>query len=322
MASVATFGATSEGELLRVAAAAERRSEHPVGRAIVAAARERGIEFPEPQEFTSTPGRGVQATVEQRSVLIGSPALLPVGEVETHSVVADLERSGHTAIVVLVEGRVIGVVALTDRVRDGAEAVVRCLTDLTGQEPVLLTGDNRPAAERLAHAVGITRVDAHLLPADKVTAVESLREDRHRVLLIGDGVNDAPAMAAAHVGVAMGRNGSDLAMQTADVILVRDDLSALPKTIDLARRAHRVVKANLIIAGTVITSLVAWDILGTLPLPLGVAGHEGSTIIVALNGLRLLRTSAWRKAATGSGNATSTPTTDPDSRQIEPSRGA
>ena len=317
VASIATFGGTSETELLRLAAAAERRSEHPVGRAIVAAARERSIGFPEPEEFASTPGRGVAATVERRSVLVGAPALLlPAGEVETARVVADLERSGHTAIVVLVEDRVLGVVALTDRVRDGANAAVRSLTSLTGKEPVLLTGDNRPAAERLAHSVGITRVEAQLLPADKVTAVEKLRDDAHRVLLIGDGVNDAPAMAAAHVGVAMGRNGSDLAMETADVILVRDDLSALPKTIDLARRAHRVVKANLIIAGTVITALVAWDIFGSLPLPLGVAGHEGSTIIVALNGLRLLSKSAWQNAATGAANATA------DSRQIEPRRGA
>lgn len=298
VASIVTFGDTSESELLRIAAAAERRSEHPVGRAIVAAARERDIGFPEPDEFISTPGRGVTASVEQRSVDTGAPtALLAAADLEVHSVVAELEDSGHTAIVVLVDDEVIGVVALTDRVRNGAKAAVRALADLTGAEPVLLTGDNKAAAERLAHSVGIHRVQAHLLPADKVTAVERLRDEGHQVLLIGDGVNDAPAMAAAHVGVAMGRGGSDLAMETSDVILVRDDLSMLPKTIDLARRSHRVVKANLVIAGTVITTLVAWDIFGTLPLPLGVAGHEGSTIIVALNGLRLLSKSSWQRAA-------------------------
>ncbi len=319
VASVATFDGTSEVELLRVAAAAERRSEHPVGRAIVAAARERDINFPEPDEFGSTPGRGVTATVENRSVVIGAPAaLLPTSDLEAHAVVGELERSGHTAIVVLVDERLIGIVALADRVRDGAQAAVRTLTDLIGREPVLLTGDNRPAAERLAHSVGINRVEAQLLPADKVTAVERLREGGHQVLLIGDGVNDAPAMAAAHVGVAMGRHGSDLAMETADVILVRDDLAALPKTIDLARRSHRVVKANLVIAGTVITALVAWDIFWTLPLPLGVAGHEGSTIIVALNGLRLLRKSAWEKAGTGAANL---PVKAPP-KQPEHNRGA
>lgn len=297
VASIATFGDTSEPELLRLAAAAERRSEHPVGRAIVAAARDRDIGFPEPDEFTSTPGRGVRASVEQRSVDIGTPtALLAVADLDVQSVVAELEDSGHTAVVVLVDDEVIGVVALTDRVRDGAKAAVHALADLTGAEPVLLTGDNKAAAERLAHSVGIHRVQAHLLPADKVSAVEKLRDEGRQVLLIGDGVNDAPAMAAAHVGVAMGRGGSDLAMETSDVILVRDDLSMLPTTIDLARRSHRVVKANLVIAGTVITTLVAWDIFATLPLPLGVAGHEGSTIIVALNGLRLLSKSSWRRA--------------------------
>ena len=323
VASVVTFGDTSEAELLRVAAAAERRSEHPVGRAIVAAARERSIEFPEPDEFGSTPGRGVDARVEGRSVTIGAPSpLLPADERQAQAAVAELERSGHTAVVVLVDERVIGVVALTDRVRDGAQSAVRSLTDLTGNEAVLLTGDNQPAAERLAHSVGITRVEAHLLPADKVTAVKRLRTGGHQVLLVGDGVNDAPAMAAAHVGVAMGRNGSDLAMETSDVVLVRDDLAALPKTIDLARRAHRVVKANLVIAGTVITVLVAWDIFGTLPLPLGVAGHEGSTIIVALNGLRLLRKSAWQKAGTAPATPTAAVTGGVSSRQGELRRGA
>jgi cation-transporting P-type ATPase J len=144
--------------------------------------------------------------------------------------------------------------------------------------------------------VGITIVHGELLPADKATAVQSLRDAGRRVLLVGDGVNDAPAMATADVGVGMGRSGSDLAMETADAILVRDDLAALPKIIDLSRRAQRVVKANLLIAATVITGLVLWDVLGTLPLPLGVAGHEGSTVIVGLNGLRLLRRAVWNNA--------------------------
>jgi len=138
-----------------------------------------------------------------------------------------------------------------------------------------------------------------LLPADKGTRVQALKDNGARVLLVGDGVNDAPAMATADVAVDMGRSGSDLAMETADAILVRDDLSALPKVIALSRHAHRLVKANLVIAAVVITGLVLWDILGTLPLPLGVAGHEGSTFIVGLNGLRLLRRSAWTHSATG-----------------------
>ena len=285
-------------EILRFAAAAERPSEHPVGRAIVAAAHGRAIEVPHATAFTSTPGRGVSASVDGHAVVVGAPALMPKAtQGPAASTVERMEDSGHTVVVVVVDGAVAGVIALTDRVRDHSPATVAKLTALTGTHPVLLTGDNRHAAARLGTEVGISRIEAELLPADKARHVRALRDEGHHVLLVGDGVNDAPAMASAHVGVAMGRKGSDLAMETSDIILVRDDLDALPKLIDLSRRAHRVVKANLIVAATVITTLIVWDILGTLPLPLGVAGHEGSTIIVALNGLRLLRNPVWRNAA-------------------------
>jgi cation-transporting P-type ATPase J len=158
---------------------------------------------------------------------------------------------------------------------------------------VLLTGDNPRAAAALAAEVGVSDVRAGLLPEDKVAAVRALQDDGHRVLLLGDGVNDAPALAAADTGVAMGGIGSDLALSTADVVIVRDDLGALPAVVRLSRRARRLVVQNLAIAATVITVLVTWDLVGDLPLPLGVAGHEGSTMLVALNGLRLLRRSEW-----------------------------
>ncbi len=167
---------------------------------------------------------------------------------------------------------------------------------MTGRSPVLLTGDNERAARRLADEVGISDVRAGLLPDGKVAEVRRLQEEGHRVLFVGDGVNDAPAMAAAELGVAMGRHGSDLALETADAVIVRDELATLPKVIGMSRRAHRLVKANLAFAATVITVLVIWDIGWILPLPLGVAGHEGSTMVVGLNGLRLLARSAWHKA--------------------------
>jgi P-type E1-E2 ATPase len=163
---------------------------------------------------------------------------------------------------------------------------------------VLLTGDNQRAADRLAAHAGIEDVRAGLLPQDKVATVQDLQSGGEKVLLVGDGVNDAPALATAHAGVAMGRIGSDLALETADAIIVRDELSAVPAVMALSRRARRVVTANLAIAGTFITVLVAWDLFGHLPLPLAVAvaGHESSTILVALNGLRLLTGSAWQRA--------------------------
>jgi P-type E1-E2 ATPase len=157
---------------------------------------------------------------------------------------------------------------------------------------VLLTGDNSHAASALAAEVGIA-VRAGLLPEDKVDAVRELQDDGQRVLLVGDGINDAPALAAADIGVAMGGIGSDLALASADAVIVRDDLGTLPAVIRLSRRARRLIVQNLVIAATVIAVLVTWDLVGNLPLPLGVAGHEGSTILVALNGLRLLRRSEW-----------------------------
>jgi P-type E1-E2 ATPase len=149
---------------------------------------------------------------------------------------------------------------------------------------------------RLAAEVGIDRVRAALLPGDKVEAVRALQAEGQRVLLVGDGVNDAPALATAHTGIAMGRAGSDLALDTADAVVMRDDLATVPAVIDLSRRARRVVVANLAVAAVIIATLVTWDLAGHLPLPLGVLGHEGSTVIVGLNGLRLLRRSAWTRA--------------------------
>ncbi len=298
--TVVATGGRTERELLRLAAAVERRSEHPVAAAIVTAAHTAGA-TPEATGFASTPGRGVVGTVAGVRVEVGSPALLADagGDDVLDEELLRLEESGHTVVVVAVDGRPAGLVALADRVRDDARTSVAQLASMTGADPVLLTGDNRPAAERLAREVGVRDVRAELLPDQKVTAVTELSRGAdpsatRRVMLVGDGVNDAPAMAAAHVGVAMGRHGSDLALETADVVLVRDELSALPTTVALARRAHRVVKANLVFAAAVITTLVVWDVVGTLPLPLGVAGHEGSTIVVALNGLRLLSRRAWR----------------------------
>ncbi len=296
--------------LLRLAAVAERPSEHPLARAVVAAAHDRGLDLPHAEDFSSTPGRGVTAIVEGRVVRVGSPALLTDPAVpatgpghhllgQARAAVAQLEAAGRTAAVVLLDETPVGVLGLADRLRPDARATVAALSALTGARPVLLTGDNPGAAGRLAEEVGITDVRAGLLPADKVAEVKTLQAAGHQILLVGDGVNDAPAMAAADLGVAMGRHGSDLALETSDAVIVRDELAILPKIIDLSGRAHRVVKANLAIAATVITLLVIWDLIWILPLPLGVAGHEGSTIVVGLNGLRLLRAGAWRQAGAG-----------------------
>ena len=288
--------------LLAIAAAAERPSEHPLARALVVAAQERGVAIPHAEGFASIPGREVTAIVEGAQVRVGSPALLddvragsPEHVAEARTLVRELEDAGRTAVVAIVDDVPVGVLALADQLRPGAREAVARLAAMTGRSPILLTGDNERAARRLADEVGISDVRAALLPDGKVTEVRRLQEQGHRVLFVGDGVNDAP-MAAAELGVAMGRHGSDLALETAEAVIVRDELATLPKVIGLSWRAHRVVKANLAFAATVITALVIWDIVWILPLPLGVAGHERPTVVVSLNGLGLLARSAWQKA--------------------------
>jgi cation-transporting P-type ATPase J len=299
----------SEQDALALAAAAEAPSEHPLGRAVTAAARDAGLALASAEEFTAVPGRGVSALVAGRRVEVGSPAHLLGGQAPASSAaqVAELEDSGQTAAVVRVDGTAVALLAIADRTRPAAASAVARITEVTGTSPVLLTGDNQRAAGRLAGQVGISDVRAGLLPQDKVDAVNDIQARGARVLLVGDGINDAPALAAAATGAAMGRAGSDLALDTADAVIMRDDLATVPAVIALSRRAHRVVTANLAIAAVIITALAAWDLAGHLPLPLGVLGHEGSTVIVGVNGLRLLRASAWRKAIDGDRAAAASP---------------
>ncbi|WP_405639421.1 heavy metal translocating P-type ATPase [Streptomyces sp. NBC_00019] len=293
-----------EGELLALAAAAENPSEHPLARAVVTAARDRGLALAPAEDFTSTPGVGVTATVDGHVVAVGAPARLLSGTASADSARAavlagELEEDGRTAVLITLDGVPAGVFGIADRLRPDARETVASLATLTGTAPLLLTGDNPRAAARLAAEVGIEDVRAGLLPEHKVQAVREVEGGGRRVMVVGDGVNDAPALAAAHTGVAMGRAGSDLALETADVVIVRDELATVPAVIALSRRARTLVVQNLVIAGVFITGLVIWDLVGHLPLPLGVAGHEGSTVIVGLNGLRLLRESAWLRAAAG-----------------------
>ncbi|MFI6689888.1 heavy metal translocating P-type ATPase [Streptomyces sp. NPDC050485] len=294
-----------EDSLLALAAAADHPSEHPLARAIVDAARERGLDIPETRDFNSAPGIGVTATINGAAIAVGAPARLRNNATDpraakTAAVAEELENGGRTAVLVDRDGIPVGVLGIADRLRPDAATTVTALKSLTGTSPLLVTGDNPRAAARLAAEAGIVADDVHagLLPQDKVEAVRRLEARGRKVLVIGDGVNDAPALAAAHTGIAMGRAGSDLALETADAVIVRDELATIPKVIALSRAARRLVVQNLVIAGVFITGLVIWDLVATLPLPLGVLGHEGSTVIVGLNGLRLLRDAAWKRAGT------------------------
>ena len=271
---VTAFDGHDPSQVLALAAAVEYPSEHPLGRAIVTAAADRGLGVESVEDFRALPGRGVTGAVGGRRVTVERAVAGSTG----------------TVVGVLVDGWEIGRIELVDRLRDDAAEAVRLIGDVTSGSVLLLTGDRPSVAADVADRTGIREVHADLVPEDKVRIVG---EVEGHVLVVGDGINDAPALMAAGTGIAMGRRGADLAVQTADAIIVRDDLTAVPALIRLSRLARRYVIANLCIAATVILTLVTWDLIGTLPLPLAVAGHEGSTVLVALNGARLLRKSAW-----------------------------
>ena len=285
---VSATGGLDRAEVLALAAAVEAGSEHPLARAVLAVA---GHVRPA-ADVCALPGRGVRGVVDGAAVAVLDPAAVDL-DAEAGALVAEQHEWGRTAVVVVRDDVVVGVLGLSDTVRADAPGSVAHLAELTGRTPVLLTGDCAAAAVPVAATVGITDVRAGLLPADKTAAVRELQAGGARVLALGDGVNDAPALATADVGVALGARGATLSTVAADVVVLRDELVGVPAVLELAQRAQRVVTANLVFAGAVVVVLVGWDLLGALPLPLGVAGHEVSTVVVCLNGLRLLRSSAW-----------------------------
>lgn len=281
-------------EVLRLAAAAERRSEHPLAAAVVAEAERAGVDAPPADSFRAVTGKGVVAEVEGRKVLVGNARLFADEQAdfgpdcpstECHCV----DRSGCHVLRVGTPDAV-GVLDITDTVRPEAREAVAALRRAGVRRVALLTGDVAGRAREVAEEAGVDEVHAELLPDEKLNRLEALRRRYGRIVMVGDGVNDAPALAAADVGVAMGGIGSDVALETADVVLTRDDLSRLPLLIQLSRRADRIVRQNLTIAIAVIAGLVSL-VLATdsLRMPLAVVAHEGSTLLVILNGLRLLR---------------------------------
>jgi len=281
--------------LLALAAAAEVRSEHHLAAGIVAAAQAWGLPLEAPATFQAVPGQGVVAQVGGREVRVGVPELAAGAEAAlpepAQRALERLEAAGRTAVVVAVSGRVLGVIGLADVVRPEAAEAVAALRRLGVLRVGLVTGDNERTAGAVAAALGITHVESRLPPEDKVAVIRRLRAADGPVAMVGDGINDAPALAAADVGVAMGRGGTDAALETADVVLMHDDLRRLVYALALARRARAVVVQNVAFAGAVIAALVVATLAAGLRLSAGVVGHEMSTVIVVANGLRLLR---WR----------------------------
>lgn len=290
--------------ILALTAAVEVRSEHPIARAIVEEARARGLSFPEIREVEARPGLGVIGFTNAHRIWVGSPRLfqqegIPL-PVEVRAMLEEAQRAGRTALLVY-DGQWRGLIEVADRVRPEAAEAVKALRRL-GIEVVMLTGDHPGVARAVAQAVGIRRFEAGLLPEEKLERIRSLSQSVGPVAMVGDGMNDAPALAAASVGIAMGKMGSDVAIETADVVLLQEDLRRVAEAIALARAAMRTVWQNLAFASGVILLLVALTFGLGIPLTLAVVGHEGSTLLVVLNGLRLLRW-GWRSAGSGWGGS-------------------
>lgn len=273
--------------LFAVAAAIERFSEHPLARAIVKGVEEREIAIPAAEAFEALTGAGANATVLGRRMRIGRPSLFGQLTPDVAFEVYTQEIQGRT-VVVLGDDQPWGVIAIADTVRPEAAAAVARLKAAGIERVVLLTGDNPTVANTLGKALGVDEVRAELLPHQKVEAIKELQALYGAVAMVGDGVNDAPALATAALGVAMGAAGTDVALESADVLLMGDDLGRLPGALALARRARRIIRQNLVFAFAVMVTLMVLAIAGDVALPLGVVGHEGSTLLVVANGLRLL----------------------------------
>ena len=286
-------GGWDEAAVLARAASAERLSEHPLAKAVVVEAAARGLPTAAATALRAVPGKGIVARVGGRNLLVGNEALFAeMGRPVAAAAVAAANRlrdAGNTVMLVGDEAGVRGAIALADTVRPAAAGVIADLKRLGVGRTVMLTGDSARVANAIAAQLGIDEIHADLLPEEKLAVVRRLLADGP-VAMVGDGVNDAPALATATLGVAMGAAGTDVALETADVVLMADDLTRLPYAIGLSRRARRTIRQNLVFSLGVIATLVVAALTIGIPLPLGVVGHEGSTVLVVLNGLRLLRT--------------------------------
>ncbi len=279
-----------EAQLLTVAAAVESRSAHPLAQAVVAEAKARSLIWSEAGEVESVTGKGLRAQLDGQKIAIGNAKLFdgePIPEVIQQQAMR-LEAAGKTTMLIQADGQFLGVLALADTPREGTREVLGRLHRLGIRKTIMLTGDNERVGRAIANAVGLDEVNAGLLPEDKVKAMEALGQRHGQVAMVGDGVNDAPAMARATVGIAMGGAGTDVALETADVALMADDLSKLPFAVALSRASRRIIRQNLWMSLGVVALLIPATLFGWAGIGLAVLIHEGSTIVVVLNALRLL----------------------------------
>jgi len=283
----------SEKELLETIVAVEKLSDHPLAAAIVTDAEKLlGYRVAPASQLEAITARGVRAVYQEKEVFIGNPALFLEQHYELDASlsekIANLESAGNTTMLAGSEGKILGIIALMDVARPDAKQTLEQLRTLGVKKMVMLTGDNQKVANAIAGEIGLTDAWGGLLPEEKVSAIEKLKKENGRVAMVGDGVNDAPALARSNVGIAMGAAGSDLALETADVALMADKLNILPFAIGLSRQAHRIIRQNLVISMGMIAILVPLTLTGYAQIGPAVVGHEGSTLLVVFNALRLL----------------------------------
>jgi len=291
LAQVKAVPAMTSDELLRLAASVESLSEHPLSRAVVEAARLRGLQIHPATDFQALIGKGVRARVQGRELFVGKPGLF-AGQgasipPELAAAAAEGSAAGGTSVYVGEEKTVFGVLVLIDTLRDSAAPAIEGLRSLGIRPLVMLTGDGRKVAETIAGRLEMD-FEAELLPEDKLRVIHRMRKEHGSVAMVGDGINDAPSLAAANLGVSLGGAGTDVALETADIVLMGGDLNRLSFAIRLARSAKAIIRQNLVFAFGVMGLLLAVTFFGSLRLPWAVVGHEGSTVLVILNGLRLL----------------------------------
>jgi Cd2+/Zn2+-exporting ATPase len=281
-----SFPPGREQEVIELAFALERNSQHPIARAITYYGKKHGVRETPVEEFESITGQGLRGRQGGASVLLGRRELLEEGPLAGWAKKLP-PASAELAEVWVVAKDLIGRVLLRDEIRTQSRDVLARLR-VGGIKTVMLTGDRSHAAEAVAREIGIDEVKAGLTPEDKVAAIQAFREQGYKVAMVGDGVNDAPSLAAAHVSVAMGARGSDAALEQSEVILMNDRIDHFLSALRLSRRARKIIRQNLAVSLGVVVIMVLAAGLGVVPLTVGVFAHEGSTVVVCLNSLRLL----------------------------------
>ena len=295
LTEVVALGDVKEEELLRIAVAVEGLSDHPLAKAVVRDGKERlkGADIPEAKDLEAVLGKGIKATLGSDKVYIGNLDLFesldekkPSKEIEEK--VKSLESDGNTTMLIRQNDDYIGIIALMDTPREEAKNTLAQLKKIGIKRMIMLTGDNQKVADAVAKEIGLTDAWGSLLPEEKVEAIKELREKEDKVAMVGDGVNDAPAMANSTVGIAMGAAGSDVALETADIALMADKLETLPFAIGLSRKAKGIIKQNLWVSLGIVALLIPSTIFGLANIGIAVLIHEGSTLVVVFNALRLL----------------------------------